>query len=224
MLDEIADLPAGVQAKLLRALDPGEIIRIGASVPTRVDVRIIAATQEPLQSFVSDGRFREDLFARLSGVTIEMPLLKDRREDVPYLVKWLVHKHGGGKTPVLDSQLVERLCLYDWPLNVRELVRTVQSLLAIHGSEPVLKKHHLPQQLHADAGNATGPAPAPAGSTRDDRELAALLDALRTHRGNVAAAARAVGISRPRANRLLNAADIDADRYRDATLAPRGGR
>ena len=114
-----------------------------------VDVRIIAASREPLAQAVTDGRFRADLQARLEGLTVVLPPLRARREDITPLFQELLRQHCGGPPPVPEPRLVETLCLYDWPLNVRELALLARRLLDLQGHEPVLRKNFLPQQIRS---------------------------------------------------------------------------
>ena len=202
-LDEVTDMPLGVQAKLLRALEQKEILPVGESRPVPVDVRIIAATQIPLERAVADRRLRPDLHARLDGYALRIPPLRERRDDIPSLFLHLLARHGLPAAK-LSPRLVEALCLYRWPLNVRELDFLAARLVALHAGEPVLRRSHLPDRITAvapvaDPGGATPEAgevmPAP---TRDQ-----LLAALTRAGGNLARAAGALGISRPKAYRLL---------------------
>ena len=227
-LDEVLELPAALQPKLLRVLEDRQVRALGETRQTAVDVRVIAATQEPLAEAVSRGRFRADLQARLDGLTVVLPALRQRREDVAPLFLELARKHSGGQVPGIEPKLIEALCLYDWPLNVRELVLLTRRLLGIHGHEPVLKKAHLPERmLRRQAVQEQGPAQAGAKqrssepsagaiesspgerrarrSTADEEEFEALIEALRSHGGSVAKAAAAIGVNRARAYRLLSA-------------------
>jgi transcriptional regulator with PAS, ATPase and Fis domain len=229
LLDEITDLPESVQAKLLRALEQREVSPLGESLPVTVDVRVLAATQIPLAQLVAEGRFRGDLCARLDGLTICLPPLRDRKQEIPYLFQYLLRLHSGGRPPTVEPRLVEQLCLYDWPFNVRELDHLVRRLLVLHGHEESLRRSHLPEYIlrRPEAGKkaevssvgseARGgqDAVTPAANTpeahraRRERELALLLEALRTHKGIVARAAAAIGISRQRAGRLMDAGVSD---------------
>jgi transcriptional regulator with PAS, ATPase and Fis domain len=230
LLDEVADLPEAVQAKLLRALEQNEILPLGESSPVPIDVRVLAATQIPLSKLVAERRFRADLCARLDGLTIRLPPLRDRRQEIPFLLLHLLRMHSGGRPPEVEPRLVERLCLYDWPFNVRELDLLVRRLLVLQGKAPVLRRSFLPEHIlncPASAGKTpTGsfappsvggkPSSPPAKNTpeyhrdRRDRELSQLGEALRLHNGSVARAAAAVGISRQRAYRLMDAGGIVA--------------
>jgi transcriptional regulator of acetoin/glycerol metabolism len=207
-LDEILDLPMALQAKLLRVLEEGRVRGLGDTRDTAVDVRIIAATQEPLAAAVAEGRFRADLHARLDGLTVVLPPLRERREDVAPLFAELLRAHAAARPPAVEPKLIEALCVYDWPLNVRELVLLTRRLVGMHGHEGLLRKAFLPDRLLARRPDS----PRPGGGARPARtptdheaEFEAFIDALRDHGGSVARAAAAIGVSRARAYRLLSA-------------------
>jgi transcriptional regulator of acetoin/glycerol metabolism len=209
-LDEIADMPLQLQAKVLRVLEQREVLPLGESTPVPVDIQVVAAAQQSLRHAVAEQRFRADLLARLNGLTLRLPPLRERREEIPFLFSRLLREHSGGLAPPVEAKLVERLCLYDWPFNVRELDLLVRRLLALHGDEPLLKRSHLPPEFDALGGSSEFPAASPGESEvtlspkqRDRRDLEALLVALRTHHGNVARAATAINITRQRAYRLM---------------------
>jgi transcriptional regulator of acetoin/glycerol metabolism len=206
-LDEILDLAVPLQAKLLRVLEAQEVHPIGEPEPVSIDVRFVAATQEPLVRAASDGRFRPDLMARLDGLTVELPALGTRREDVAPLFLAFLRDKSGQAPPDLEPRLIEQLMLYDWPLNVRELSLLARRLLALHGSEGRLLRSHLPSRIvHAAvAESPAAGAPGTRSATDDEQAFDALVAALRTHGGNVTRAAAALGISRARAYRLLDA-------------------
>ncbi len=230
LLDEVTDLPEPIQAKLLRALEQHEVMPLGESAAVKVDVRIVAATQVPLDQEVAQRRFRADLCARLDGLTVRLPSLRERKQEIAYLFLHLLREHSGGNPPRVEPRLVEQLLLYDWPFNVRELDLLARRLLVLHGSEGSLRRSHLPDHMLRGTGSrlriptpvypSPGTTPAvgtpvfPAGEDprdRRERELAALRAALRDHGGNVAHAAAAAGISRQRAYRLMasmGAADL----------------
>jgi len=223
LLDEVTDLPESVQAKFLRALEQREISPLGESVPVPIDVRVLAATQIPLPQVVKERRFRADLCARLDGLTIRLPPLRERKQEIAYLFSHLLRLHSGGRPPEVEARLVEQLCLHDWPFNVRELDLLARRLLVLHGHEELLRRSHLPEHI-LNRPVAGEPAPAPVafvGSgavsapnkpeshrARRERELSLLTEALRAHKGSVARAAAAVGISRQRAYRLMEAGGI----------------
>lgn len=220
LLDEISDLPLAVQGKLLRVLEQREVLPLGETRPVGVDVRVVAASQQPLHEVVAEGLFRADLFARLEGMSIRLPPLRERLEDVPFLLRHFVRELGEGQSVTLEPKLVEQLCMYDWPFNVRELVQLVRRLLALHGEESVLKRAYLPERFQRTSWRGGRPAPRSAPSVeapprsrrpvltlRDEADLTRLIDALRANGGNVARAATAVGITRQRAYRLMEAQD-----------------
>jgi transcriptional regulator with PAS, ATPase and Fis domain len=224
LLDEVTDLPELVQAKFLRALEQHEIAPLGESAPLRIDVRVLAASQIPLAKVVEEHRFRADLCARLDGLTIRLPPLRERKQEIAFLFLHLLRMHAGGRPPEVEARLVEQLCLHDWPFNVRELDLLARRLLVLHGHEELLHRSHLPEHILCPPAKGE-PVPAPvtavgsgavsaAANTpeshraRRERELSLLTEALRTHKGSVARAAAAVGISRQRAYRLMEAGGI----------------
>jgi transcriptional regulator of acetoin/glycerol metabolism len=218
LLDEVSDLPLPLQAKLLRVLQEGEVQPLGETRPVPVNVRIVVASQQPLMDAVKDGRFRADLLARLDGLTVRLPPLRQRKEDVPFLFAHVLREQTQGKAPAVEGDLVERLCSHDWPFNVRELVQLVRQLLTLHPGETLLGAHHLPSRIGPhEAQPVTGkilnkPAPAPSGS--ETVELPALLAALRAAGGNVTRAAAILGISRQRAYRLMESHAVNLDAIR----------
>jgi transcriptional regulator with PAS, ATPase and Fis domain len=219
LLDEVCELPLSLQAKLLRVLEQREVQPLGESTPTKLDVRILAAAQEPLARAVADGRFRRDLFARLDGVTVRLPPLRERRAEVPYLFSRLLVEQAGGHPPPVDARVVERLCLYDWPFNVRELSLLVKRLLVLHGAEPRLRVQHLPERVQGlpKAAKAEPALPSSAQKPGEELpELGTLLEALRASGGNVARAAQALGISRQRAYRMMQGrAEVNLESLRE---------
>jgi transcriptional regulator with PAS, ATPase and Fis domain len=209
-LDEILELPRSIQAKLLRAIERQEVLPLGETQTVPVDVRIVTATQESLSAAVKDERFRADLLARLDGLTVVLPPLRERREDIVPLFLQFLSRQVSGSAVSLDSKLVESLCIYDWPLNVRELAILTRRLLDLHGQKPTLKRSHLPDRMQTPsqgALEATSEEPVKRSkqSTKDDAQFEALIAALREHEGNVAKAAAALGLNRHRAYRLLTA-------------------
>ena len=227
-LDEISDLPLSLQPKLLRAIEQREVTPVGESVPVEIDVRIVTATQQALRDKVKAGTFRADLQARLDGVTIRLPPLRQRIEEVPYLFDWFLRKHSGGHPPLVEPRLIEALCLYDWPTNVRELELLARRLVGLRTGEGPLKRADLPEHmLERGSGGAAGTSkPADGFGAKDARDLSNLVQALRLHAGNVARAAAEAGIARSRAYRLLELhPDIDLESFRqvakrDAKAAP----
>jgi DNA-binding NtrC family response regulator len=198
-LDEIGELPLPLQPKLLRALESGEIRRVGATRPMGVDVRLIAATNRDLEAECDQGRFRQDLFWRLNVLTIRLPPLRERPEDIPGLVEHFL----AGQAMTVDSDAMRLLAAYPWPGNVRELRNTVQRA-ALLTTRPTLVATDLPERI---VGHRTRP-----GGGRDDagqllslRELerSYILEVLREVQGNRTRAAEILGVDRKTLYRKL---------------------
>jgi two-component system nitrogen regulation response regulator GlnG len=150
-LDEIGDMPAELQTRLLRVLSDGEFYRVGGVAPIRVDVRIIAATHQNLEELVRQGRFREDLFHRLNVIRIHLPPLRDRREDIPLLMRYFLvqaAKELGCESKVLLPAATEHLKSLDWPGNVRQLENTAR-WLTVMASGKEIHPEDLPPELNA---------------------------------------------------------------------------
>jgi two-component system, NtrC family, nitrogen regulation response regulator GlnG len=133
-LDEIGDMSAALQTRLLRVLAEGEFYRVGGQVPVRVDVRVIAATNQDLAKGVEEGRFREDLFHRLNVMRIRIPPLRERREDIPLLLEHYLRKAADELTvpaKTIAPEVLESFCAFDWPGNVRQLVNTCRRLTVV---------------------------------------------------------------------------------------------
>jgi DNA-binding NtrC family response regulator len=145
-LDEIGDMAINTQTKILRVLQEKEIRRVGATANTRVDVRIIAATNRNLEEAIRQGSFREDLFYRLNVIPVLIPPLRERKEDIPPLVEHFLAKSGRGKT--VDAEALQGLQDYHWPGNVREL-EAVLERVSILSSGPRIRKEDLPLELEA---------------------------------------------------------------------------
>jgi transcriptional regulator with PAS, ATPase and Fis domain len=134
-LDEIADMPASVQAKILRVLEAKEIVRLGENSPRKVDVRVISATNKDLKCEMEEKRFRQDLYYRLAGLTFTLPALADRREDIPLLVDHFLRESGKKLSP----QVLKQLVAYDWPGNVRELDNEIKKLVLLSGTGEIIE-------------------------------------------------------------------------------------
>ena len=219
LLDEVSDLPLPLQAKLLRVLEQREVQPLGETRPVPIDVRVVVAGQQSLMESARAGRFRPDLLARLDGLTVRLPPLRERREDVVPLFTRLLAEVSHGRAPAFDSDVAERLCLHDWPFNVRELVLLVRRLLTLNGAESTLRAEHLPERIGqaAPPSAASAAAPklaAPPAAPAEAVELPALMSALRTAGGNVARAAAMLGISRQRAYRLMEGQAVDLEALR----------
>jgi DNA-binding NtrC family response regulator len=212
-LDELPELSPALQAKLLRVLEDGQVMGLGESTSVRVDVRVVSAAHFSLRDLVAQGRMRQDLSARLSGLEVRIPSLAERRADVPRLFAQFLARQTGGRPPVVEARLVEALCLHAWPENVRELELVTRRLLAVHGHEPTLRRQHLPAELAALTEERV-PSPRPSTPPPPDRreyDLGRIKEKLATNGGNVKAAAGALGISRQRVYRLLEAAESNGN-------------
>jgi nitrogen regulation protein NR(I) len=172
-LDEIGDMALPTQTKILRALQEGEIQRVGSEKTVKVDVRLIAATNRDLEQMVREKSFREDLYYRLNVMRIRIPGLRDRRSDVPELVDFMLqrlHKQRGSRVRRVSGDVMEILCRHTWPGNVRELENTIQRCAVVAQGDTILKKD-LPLEIleatGADADDA-GAAEAPAAPLPQD--------------------------------------------------------
>jgi two-component system NtrC family response regulator len=198
--DEIGEMPLDLQSRLLRLIQEREIEKVGATAPTRVDVRIIAATLRDLQAMVGTGSFREDLFYRLNVVPIELPPLRARAEDIPEFVAQFFrenterHKRPNLRLP---QSLLLRFSEYHWPGNVRELQNTVERMVVLCPGNEVTEAD-MPDVLTSRPANGSTPSGADSDgeTTIDGMERALILRTLRTVNWNQSEAARRLGISR----------------------------
>jgi Nif-specific regulatory protein len=205
-LDEIGELPLGLQAKLLRVLQEREFDRVGGTRPIPVDVRIIAATHRDLDAAIRERRFREDLFYRLNVVTLTMPALRERREDIPLLAQHFARIHAervGRRVVGLSDEAREALRAYDWPGNVRQLGNAIERALVL-GTDELIRREDLPDEVLA----ARAPAPDSAEEgTFEDRILATkrklIADAYEQAGGDHQTAARLLGIHPNSLHRLV---------------------
>ncbi|HEX6716372.1 MAG TPA: sigma 54-interacting transcriptional regulator [Pyrinomonadaceae bacterium] len=215
-LDEIGDLPLDVQPKLLRFLQEGEIQPLGEQRPTKVDVRIIAATNTDLEEMVAQGRFREDLYYRLNVIRLRVPPLRERRSEIPTIVNYYVNHYSakfGRKDIQITPQAIDLLMVSDWPGNVRQLCNEIQRTVARAEDGTIITPEHLSPELKRTASPTTPSAAAASiasmpssslqtagGGTLADAlaevERRMISDALRRHGGNISRAARELGLTR----------------------------
>ena len=195
-LDEIRELSSRAQAKLLRALQEREIRRLGENVPRPVDVRLIAATNQPLSQAASQGDFREDLVFRLAVVRIRMPPLRDRVEDVPLLAQsfWRQMASQTGTHARLGPDALATLSRHAWPGNVRELQNTIAALVVLAPTRGRVGSRHVRQVLDGEAAAVVHPGPLEAARQAFERQVIAA--ALARHGGRRAAAAQELGLTR----------------------------
>ena len=204
LLDEIGDMPIGTQAKLLRVLEDSRVRRLGAKSETTVDVRVIAATNKELEESIRKGELREDLYYRLNVFQIQIPPLRERKEDLPPLVDALLPalnaKHGCRVTG-LDSGVMEVLMRHDWPGNVRELRNVIERAVILAGEGSILPGHlppffnGVPRIAVKSVSNGAGSLTLPAGSTVGDAERSLILWTLEQTANNKTRAAEILGIS-----------------------------
>ena len=200
-LDEIGTMPKGLQAKLLRALEAGEIRRIGENDTRQVDVRFLAATNVDIQSAVEAGEFRSDLFYRLNVHRIHLPPLRERGEDVQLLIEQFLARYGGGVITGCTRRAWDALLAFPYPGNVRELQHTIQRAVAV-ARGPHIEPEDLPEEIIAPRSAA----PALEGSVAAARERAEremILATLARNSGEVSAAAREMQVSRTTMWRLM---------------------
>ncbi|MBA2603018.1 MAG: sigma-54-dependent Fis family transcriptional regulator [Acidobacteria bacterium] len=200
-LDEIGTMPKGLQAKLLRALEAGEIRRIGENDTRQVDVRFLAATNVDIQSAVEAGEFRSDLFYRLNVHRIHLPPLRERGEDVQLLIEQFLARYGGGVITGCTRRAWDALLAFPYPGNVRELQHTIQRAVAV-ARGPYIEPEDLPEEIIAPRSAA----PALEGSVAAARERAEremILATLGRNSGEVSAAAREMQVSRTTMWRLM---------------------
>lgn len=214
LLDEIGDLPIDLQPKLLRFLQEGEILPIGENKPVHVDVRVIAATNTELERAVVEGRFREDLFHRLNVIRIQVPPLRDRREEIPALINHylnLYQQEAAKREIQLAEETVDMMVVYEWPGNVRQLCNEVRRIVAYSESGTIVDPDALSAEilragremqtaLASPRADVPGPAPVAEGITLaeavEEIERRMIQEALHRSGGNIARAAKELGLSR----------------------------
>ncbi len=206
-LDEIGNVSQKIQAQLLRALQEGELRPVGASEPVHVDVRSVAATNVDLAQAVKAGHFREDLYYRLNVVTIRLPPLRERPEDLPLLAEHFVRKHAKREDARVSEAAQKLLASYRWPGNVRELENVVARALALNPSG-VIVPEDLPDTLR-DPERAAAAEPNPLGALAEGRPTLSVVErryadlVLRETSGNKSRAAEILGIDRKTLSRIL---------------------
>jgi transcriptional regulator with PAS, ATPase and Fis domain len=198
-LDEVGATPAAMQVKLLRALQDKKIRRVGGTEESEVDVRVISATNQPLETLVRERAFREDLFYRLNVIPVHLPALRERREDIPLLAQHFLERFSREmkkKVARISSEVMQRLVRYPWPGNVRELENVIERAVALETTETILIER-LPEPVHA--GDPPGPSQLTEGFKLDEHvrsvELGLVRRALDQAAGDRAAASRLLGIT-----------------------------
>jgi two-component system response regulator AtoC len=196
-LDEIGDLREGLQAKLLRVLQEHEVERIGGDKTVQVDVRIITATNKDLHRLVKEKKFRDDLYYRLSVVPINIPPLRERVEDIPFLVDFFLQRYGGDKHYKIDSNVLDKLKKYSWPGNVRELENIIERMITLSTGEK-LALNDLPAYILSEEGESAsfGIEIPEEGIALDDIERKVIQEVLKRSDGNQSKAAKMLKIPR----------------------------
>lgn len=146
LLDEIGDMSLSAQAKILRVLEKKEVARLGSTQQRKIDIRFVAATNQDLETMADRGSFRKDLFYRLNAARVELPPLRDRREDIPLLIEFYRNRLGNGDVTRLSEDCMQRLSTYNWPGNIRELKNVLESLF-LHCASSEVQLEELPDRL-----------------------------------------------------------------------------
>ncbi|MGB5277279.1 MAG: sigma-54 dependent transcriptional regulator [Gammaproteobacteria bacterium] len=210
-LDEVAELPLMMQVKLLRVLQERELMRVGSNEPISIDVRVVAASNRHLKEAVDKGHMRDDLYFRLNVVTLSLPPLRDRRDDIPLLAYYLLRKFStvmGRDVQEISPEAMQRLVEYDYPGNIRELSNFIERGVALtQGNE--LGIEHLPQSLGALTVRVFTPEMASTPTTLEEQEAEHILHVLKMADGNRTKAARILGIDRVSLWRKLKKLGID---------------
>jgi transcriptional regulator with GAF, ATPase, and Fis domain len=235
-LDEVGELPASVQAVFLRALQELEVTPVGSTKPVKVDLRLVSATNRPLETMVSSGHFRKDLYARIMGFGLEMPSLKQRSEDIGLIVGNLLNRLSPEPGLVRFSLRAAMAILrYPWPLNIRELEHCLNTSLVLT-ADGTIGLDDLPRQVRDYGLAAALPPPrltaetlSPSTDTlprrgrsrphpftvEDHERRERLLGLLATHRGNIAAVSQAIGKARMQVHRWMRRYQIDHRAFRE---------
>jgi len=197
-LDEISDLPLEMQPKLLRVLEEKEMERLGGTRLTKCDFRLIAATQENLEKCVEEGKFRKDLYYRLNVIPIQIPSLRERKEDIPVIAEHLIqilNKDLGTNVTKISLEVLNILENYEWPGNVRELSNILERILYSIDADTI-QIHHLPIFIQSMSPSSTKLQPTLLKRLREDMEKEALIHAIRISKDNKNRAAKLLGIHR----------------------------
>jgi DNA-binding NtrC family response regulator len=195
-LDEIGDMPHDMQAKLLRAIENGEVVRLGSNDPIQVDVRVISATNKNLDEMVAEKQFRADLYHRINGVTIQVPPLRERREDIPLLIHYFVKDAAERlEKPIegIEPEAQQLLMSFAWPGNVRQLKNVIE-LMAALSSGTVLTVKDLPPEIRPSGGEVVGTMNNLVGISIEQAEKELIRNTLKLVNGNREQAAKILGI------------------------------
>jgi len=192
-LDEIGNLPLSLQSKLLSVIQSREVYPVGSSTPTSADVRIISATNMPIRELVAGNRFREDLYYRINAIQLEIPPLRDRKEDIPVLARFFLRKYSlQYKKPELKltDKTLKRLTDHHWPGNIRELEHAVEKAVILSEERTISAEHLFARSQPAH------PDQMPVSLNLEEQEKQIIARAMRQEKGNISSAARKLGINR----------------------------
>jgi transcriptional regulator with PAS, ATPase and Fis domain len=214
LLDEIGDLPASSQAALLRVLQEGEVLPVGSTKSTKVDIRVVAATHMPLESLIEKGSFRRDLYARLAGFSFALTPLRDRRVDLGLLVAALLAagRVDASRALRMDPEAARAMLRYDWSMNVRELEQCLRAA-SVLANDDIVTVDDLPAPV-ASALGLSYTLEGDAADERDEELRRELLVRMADAKGNVSEVARALGKARQQVQRWVRRFGIDPDAYR----------
>jgi Nif-specific regulatory protein len=214
-LDEVGDLPLATQVKLLRVLQEGAFERLGGNVPIKVNIRVLAATNRDLEELVKQEKFREDLYYRLNVFPVLLPPLRERKEDILLLADHFVEKYGKAMDKPLrriSTPAIDMLMSYHWPGNVRELENSLERAVVL-SDDGVIHSYHLPPTLQTAEASGTIHVGS-LQSALDKVEYEMIVDALKSFNGNMAKAAKNLGITERMIGLRLKKHHIDAKQYR----------
>jgi DNA-binding NtrC family response regulator len=214
-LDEVAELPEQTQVALLRVLQESEVLPVGATKAVRVDLRVVTATHRNLEALVSEGGFREDLYARLCGRDLVLPPLRERSEDLGLLIAAFVRDIAGDRADAITFRrsAARALFAYDWPRNIRELRTAIEATISVLEGDQI-DLDLLPRAVREAFDRVYGETAEPSRDRRDAEVEVTIRDLLREHNGNVTAAAKAMGKSRGHFHRLMQKFGIEAADFR----------
>ena len=215
-LDEIGDLDLATQTKLLRVLETGEYVKLGSPAVRQTDVRVLCATHRDLEGMVKAGKFRDDLLFRLKGITVSLPPLRERKEDIPLLVERFTSQftvEQGLPPKLFENAAINVLLQHDWPGNVRQLLETVESLIVLSDSDIIFAEdvtNHLKMTLLTNPDSSRR-----LSDKLKEVERTLIIGALAEARYNVSAAARLLGIDRANLHKKIRSQAIDLKTLRE---------
>jgi transcriptional regulator with PAS, ATPase and Fis domain len=214
-LDEIGDLPPIIQVKLLRVLQEREILQIGSTTPVKVDIRLVTATNHNLDELTQHGKFRSDLFYRVNTVQINLPALKERREDIPILTNYFIKRlnHDNRKQIIkISEEVYKRFLSYDWPGNIRELENIIERAFAVSiGDEITVADLPTRLQSYSIRSNSSGNKSARSDSSLKQLEAERISDLLINKQIKLSEAAKILGIGRTTLWRKMREFGISRD-------------